>query len=49
MTSYVMHTLGKGGGAIIGPAQEVMKDVPIENVVAMLETIKKERTEVVNM
>jgi len=46
-TSYVMHTLGKGGGAIIGPAQEVMNDVPIENIVAMLETIKKERSEVV--
>lgn len=49
MTSYVMRTLGRGGGAIIGPAQEVMNDVPIENIVAMLETIKKERVEVLNL
>jgi uroporphyrinogen decarboxylase len=46
MTSYVMRTLGRGGGAIIGPAQEVMNDVPIENIVAMLETIKAERESV---
>lgn len=49
MTSYVMRTLGRGGGAIIGPAQEVMSDVPIENIVAMLETIKKERVEVLDL
>ncbi len=49
MTSYVMRTLGRGGGAIIGPAQEVMNDVPIENIVAMLETIKAERESVLSL
>ena len=35
----VIRTLGHGGGHIIGPSQEVMKDVPLENIVALLETI----------
>jgi hypothetical protein len=35
--------LGRGGGHIIGPSQEVMKDVPLENVVALIETIVAER------
>ncbi|MGD0897290.1 MAG: uroporphyrinogen decarboxylase family protein [Thermoguttaceae bacterium] len=39
----VIRTLGRGGGHIIGPAQEVMKDVPLENIVALLETIVAER------
>ena len=38
-----IRILGKGGGHIIGPSQEVMKDVPLENVVALLETIRRER------
>jgi uroporphyrinogen decarboxylase len=42
-TALVMRTLGKGGGLIIGPSQEIMSDVPIENVVAMVETIRAER------
>lgn len=49
MTSYVMRTLGRGGGLIIGPAQEVMNDVPVENIVAMVETIRAEREQVLNM
>lgn len=39
----VIRTLGKGGGHIIGPSQEIMKDVPLENVVALIETIIEER------
>ena len=38
-----IRTLGKGGGHIIGPSQEIMKDVPLENVIALLETIVEER------
>jgi len=38
-----IRTLGAGGGHIIGPSQEVMKDVPLENGVALLETIIQER------
>jgi uroporphyrinogen decarboxylase len=43
----VIRALGKGGGHIIGPSQEVMKDVPLENVVALLETIVEERARAV--
>lgn len=39
----VIRTLGKGGGLIIGPSQEIMSDVPVENIVAMVETIREER------
>jgi uroporphyrinogen decarboxylase len=42
-SARVIHLLGKGGGHIIAPAQEVMKDVPLENIVALLETIVEER------
>jgi hypothetical protein len=35
--------MGKGGGHIIAPSQEVMKDVPLPNIVALLETIVAER------
>ena len=43
----VIRTLGKGGGHIIGPSQEVMKDVPLENVVALIETIVEERAKAI--
>ena len=39
----VIRLLGKGGGHVIAPAQEVMKDVPLANIVALLETIVAER------
>lgn len=42
-TKEVICALGKNGGYIIAPAQEIMKDVPIENIVALIDTIKKER------
>jgi len=38
-----IRTLGKGGGHIIAPSQEVMNDVPIANVKALVETIVEER------
>jgi len=44
----VIHTLGRGGGLIISPAQEIMRDVPIENVVALVSTIKEERGATLN-
>jgi len=42
-TRRTIRTLGEGGGHIIGPSQEIMGDVPIRNIVAMLEEIKQER------
>ena len=42
-TRQVIRTLGRGGGLIIGPSQEIMSDIPIENIVAMVETIRAER------
>ncbi len=49
MTRETIRILGKGGGYIIAPSQEIMNDVPIENIVAMLETIKEEREKVLYM
>ena len=43
-TRHVIRTLGRGGGLIIGPSQEIMTDVPVENIVALVETIREERT-----
>ena len=43
LASDTIKILGKGGGYIIATAQEVMKDVPIENVKALVETIIDER------
>ena len=46
LASDAIRILGKGGGYIIATAQEVMKDVPIENVKALVETIISERERV---
>lgn len=43
-----INILGKGGGYIIATAQEVMKDVPLENVKALVETIIEEREKVLD-
>jgi uroporphyrinogen decarboxylase len=40
---YVMRTLGRGGGLIVGPSQEIMSDVPVQNIVALVETIREQR------
>jgi uroporphyrinogen decarboxylase len=42
-TREVIRTLGREGGLIIGPDQEIMADVPIENIVAYVETVREER------
>jgi uroporphyrinogen decarboxylase len=42
-TKRVISILGKGGRYIIAPSQEVMADVPVANIAAMLATIKAER------
>jgi len=38
-----IRTLGHKGGLIISTSQEIMNDVPIENIKALVETIKQER------
>lgn len=43
MAVETIRTLGKGGGYIIAPSQEIMNDVPLENIVALVETILDER------
>ncbi|MCC8167284.1 MAG: hypothetical protein LIQ31_14370 [Planctomycetes bacterium] len=42
-TRRVMRILGKNGGYIAGPSQEVMNDVPVANIIAMVETIREEQ------
>jgi uroporphyrinogen decarboxylase len=45
-TASVIETLGKGGGLIIAPDQEIMADVPNENVIAFVETVREKRAQV---
>ena len=49
MARKTIRTLGKGGGHIIAPSQEVMNDVPVENVKALVETIIEERETVLSL
>ncbi|MCL6088229.1 MAG: hypothetical protein M1475_07430 [Actinobacteria bacterium] len=49
MVRETIKTLGKGGGYIIAPAQEIMNDVPIANIKALIKTIKEEREKVLNL
>lgn len=49
MARQAIRTLGKGGRHIIAPSQEIMNDVPIENVKALVETIVEERQTVLNL
>lgn len=44
-TLNVIEILGKGGGLIIGPSQEVMNNVPVDNVLALVKAVKKARGE----
>jgi len=46
MVRQTIRTLGQGGGHIIAPSQEVMNDVPLANVKALVETIVEERQSV---
>ncbi len=43
MARDTIRTLGKGGGLIIAPSQEIMNDVPLDNIKALVETIVEER------
>ena len=45
-TRTVIQTLGRGGGLIIAPDQEIMADVPADNVVAYVETVRENREKV---
>ena len=49
MTRKAIRTLGKGGGLIIAPSQELMNDIPVENIKALVETIKEEREKVLDL
>jgi uroporphyrinogen decarboxylase len=49
LTRKTIRILGKGGGYIIAPSQELMNDVPIENVKAIVETIREERENVLHL
>ncbi len=49
MTRETIQILGKGGGYIIAPSQEIMNDVPVENIKAMVQVIKEEREKVLYM
>lgn len=49
MTRNTIRTLGKGGGMIIAPSQELMNDIPVENIKALVETIREERESVLSM
>ncbi len=46
MAGEVIETLGRGGGMIIAPDQEIMADVPQENINALVETIREKRVSV---
>jgi uroporphyrinogen decarboxylase len=46
MATDTIRILGKNGGYIIGPSQDIMKDVPLNNVMALVETIVTERKNV---
>lgn len=49
MARDTIRILGKDGGYIIGPSQEVMSDVPLANVIALVETIVEERKRVLEL
>jgi len=49
LVKNTIKILGKGGGLIIGCSQELMNDIPIENIKALVETIKDERVNVLKL
>mgnify|MGYP005857232461 CR=1 FL=1 len=49
LTRDTIRILGKGGGHIIAPSQELMNDVPVENIKALVETIREERVRVLEL
>lgn len=46
MVRNTIRILGKGGGYIIAPSQEIINDVPLENIKALVDAIKEERENV---
>ncbi len=46
MAGDVIETLGRGGGMIIAPDQEIMADVSVDNLKALVEIIKVKRESV---
>ncbi len=48
MASMVIETLGKNGGMIIAPDQEIMADVPLDNLRVLVETIREKRETVLH-
>jgi len=42
-TTEVIETLGHGGGLLIAPSQEIMPDVPLRNIAALVETVMDAR------
>lgn len=49
LTRDTIRTLGRGGGHIIAPSQELMNDIPVENIKALVETIREERERVLEL
>lgn len=49
LTRDTVRILGKGGGYIMAPSQEIMNDVPIENIKALVETIREERVNILDL
>ncbi len=49
LTRNTIRVLGRDGGYIIAPSQEIMNDVPIENIKALVETMREERVNVLNL
>ncbi len=49
LTRDTIRILGKGGGLIIAPSQELMNDVPVSNIKALVETIREEREKVLQL
>ena len=43
VTLRTIDILGHNGGLIISPAQEIMPDVPVENVIAFLDAVVQAR------
>ena len=44
-TLRTIDILGKGGGYICGPSQEIMNNVPVQNVIALAKAIRETRGE----
>ena len=41
-TRWLIETIGQGGGYVFSPAHDVPKDVPAENMVAMVEALQSQ-------